>query len=449
MRRWTITIVMMIMAVSGCEAPLTRTDAPTHRNAIINGIPTNYESWKSVLMVYNSEVTCSGTLIRDRVVLTAAHCIVMDDETLDYDFSDTPEEISIRGGAQGEIVFSAAEEIIVHPEWHGRVGLSAPDLALIRLETSISDLAPFQLRDFPSTLPGTGGVIVGYGTNPEIIVDQQMPVHRYGETTIIGVSPYLLETGGDANTCLGDSGGPLFTEKAGEWVLTGVTSAGFEKACDVEAGGFSVNLLSYCGFLNASMMTLTGEDLGLSLCGECDALSAVAWGAPCGPGYPSCPEGTRCRTPDSFSEEGLGFCAPSCCSLGEADIAYCPDVSDGDAFCAFEERSEAYCAVLCRNDEDCIEGTACVENADSGNKICITVDVGPDTADRGTAPVKDTDPAADTGDSEMPSDAGEDTAEDSAPLTPSANSHKDGCGCHTPAQSPPAVSWFQLIGVLK
>ena len=142
-----------------------------------------------------------------------------------------------------------------------------------------------------------------------------------------------------------------------------------------------MNLLAYCDWLNRAMTELVGEDLGLEHCTMCDPQRAESWGQPCGTGYPTCPEHTICHSPPGYSDAGLGFCGPGCCTLNQTDRDYCTDISDGDEACALmNDSGDKYCAIRCDKSADCPQGTDCVKDEAT---ICIAVQEGPEpTADR-------------------------------------------------------------------
>ncbi len=413
-------------------------------SGIINGQETGYESWQSAISVRTGAIRCSGTLIHERLVLTAGHCVKLHDEfkgqRYDYDFSDSPEMVGIYGGASGGLFLAGADRVVVHPAWDGVLDLASADLALILLSNPVQNIEPSRLRDFPLPEEGETGIIVGYGVN--LYPDQGSGVHRTGETAILLVDPYFLEVGGETNTCSGDSGGPLFTEQGGQWVVTGVTSFGMED-CPVDSGGYEINLLSYCDWLNRTVSSLVGRDLGLEHCRACTAQTVPAWGDPCGSGYPCCPEGTVCRFPDDFSRGGLGYCAPACCEKGSEAAGECGDVTSGVERCSFTDTLGVnYCAIHCGSDGDCPPGTTCENRPFESERICIASTPGPgENLSCDTEIPEDTEslPPPDTSsstDSRPPSDTlGSDTAPPPDDGGPDTGGKGDGCGCRAVASS--------------
>ena len=419
-------VLLCLVFFIGCDA--AKTDSTPISHAIVNGTPTGYLSWQSVVMVRTSTLLCTGTLIHEAVVLTAAHCIYSKD--LFNDDRNQAEMIEITGGEAGDEFLAHVSEIDIHPAWTGIIANDASDLALLHLAEPISDISPVSLRDYPSPSVGDDALIVGYGDDPSDT--RTAPLHRQGRTAILQISPYFIEIGGESNTCSGDSGGPLFTRQKEEWMLTGVTSYGADD-CIASSEGYSVNLLSYCGWLNDTLTTFVGEDLGLENCTGCEATSTASWGQPCGPGYPCCSNGTQCRTPDAFSSGSLGYCAPGCCNLGQPDVGYCTNVTSGEEQCLFTAEFEsAYCAIGCDDDDDCVDGTVCKNRPFASDKICIaeTAGSGPDC---GGEP-DDTD----GGDSSGTDSSGTDDI--------SETGGKSGCGVAPPRPGIATVLFHLLLG---
>ncbi len=419
---------------TGCEIEESQTPQLTNQEGIIGGTPTNYQDWKGVIAVRGGGYfggLCSGTLIHPKVVLTAGHCVKLGGST---DFTKNPAGLTIMNGARAFLgrQIAQATKVLAHPTWSGELEVNSGDLALILLNKEITNLPTYPLRDFPMPEEGSAGKLVGYGANSGNGMGSG--THRQGDTTLLRVLSDLIETGVSANTCSGDSGGPLFTEQDGEWHLTGVTSFGNAQACYRDHGSYSVNLLAYCDWLNKSMIELVGEDLGLAKCSVCSAKAAATWGQPCGEGYLPCPEDTKCRAPEEYSDGNVGFCAPSCCSLMEADSQYCTDVSDGYENCAvMSEKGDRYCAISCEDTSECPEGTTCKNKPFKSEKICIATEEGPGGPDATTDvdidddfdPNPDSDPNSDTDSS---ADSGIDPVDDADANDPDKND-PESCGC--------------------
>lgn len=162
------------------------------------------------------EIGCSGTLVTDRVVLTAAHCAVQDDPAA-YRVAFGPNAEDVRGilDARG------------HPAWLG---------------TEVNDVAAI-LIDRTPVAPATRGTgapatvrIVGYGkTN----IATDVLRRREGTSMVTSSSTEALVLGpGPSLPCNGDSGGAVFAP-SGE--LVGVISRGdagctmYAKASRVDA----------------------------------------------------------------------------------------------------------------------------------------------------------------------------------------------------------------------
>ncbi len=199
---------------------------------------------------------CGGTLIAARWVLTAAHCLFSDNNTPLMAGSveviagtNTPE---LENGGQR----LGVQRIVRHPAYDNV--LERNDIALLELATpaDLNDPAvstlPLLRADRQATLaaPGTAATIAGWGdTNPAgggapIALQQaQVPISSDAVCRDIGggdPTVHICAGGGSADSCYGDSGGPLMVaDGQGGMVLAGITSFSVAAQCaapDIPAG---------------------------------------------------------------------------------------------------------------------------------------------------------------------------------------------------------------------
>ncbi|KAH8283622.1 hypothetical protein KR018_009584 [Drosophila ironensis] len=233
------------------EVPLER-DCTTCRCGLINtlqkivgGQETRIHQypWMTVILI-NNRFYCSGSLINDLYVLTAAHCVegvpaeFIALRFLEHNRSQTNEDMVIR---------RSVAKVKVH-ELYNPLTFDN-DIALMRLHKPVDVENPF-LR--PICLPivfqsfdHEVGVVTGWGAQREagyasdtlrevdvlVITQSDCRNHtsyRAGQITDnMMCAGYISEGGKDA--CGGDSGGPLqttFDERPGQYQLAGLVSWG-------------------------------------------------------------------------------------------------------------------------------------------------------------------------------------------------------------------------------
>jgi len=265
----TLSICLLLLAACDEAVETTSLGEGETNEEIVNGTPTNYESWQGVIaLMWEGNLACSGTLIDPEVVLSAGHCI--SNSSLD-DPIENPGKLSIAGGADvntAPIHLGVAESIVVHPDYDSDD--STADLSMIKLSSPVSSVPSYGLRVAPQVIMGDHVTIVGYGMTGSDDHGSS-GIHRMGDSTVQGVLPEKIETGGDANPCYGDSGGPMFSEQAGDWVVTGVTSHGIPDTCLLEYGAWQINTVTYLGWIEETMWEMTGHGLGLDVDADTDA----------------------------------------------------------------------------------------------------------------------------------------------------------------------------------
>ena len=168
---------------------------------------------------------CSGALVEPTLVLTAASC-----------FPENPQggvpakpttvtvgrtDLSGTGGHVAKVT--------------GLIVRSDRDVALVRIDTTITDVTPLPLPASAGT-PGTSQdlSVVGWGrTQDEWVPNQAHATHFVAPSSTATTLSLVGANGADA--CKGDDGAPIFRQDgAGKLVATGVISASWQHGCLAE-----------------------------------------------------------------------------------------------------------------------------------------------------------------------------------------------------------------------
>lgn len=185
-------------------------------------------------------IGCTGTLIADNIVVTAAHCVFEGDATNRAEramvFLTTDPFCTAVQGRREDV--RAVDAVKIHPEYDGTEGKLNYDLALIRLSKPVSaDFRPMPVvTSFDKLDPSISVFLAGYGITTDYgVEDKTAPLLRFskvkptapatvGAITNDSESARLSfdQTGGGA--CRGDSGGPAVVKQNGKLKILGVAS---------------------------------------------------------------------------------------------------------------------------------------------------------------------------------------------------------------------------------
>ncbi|MFY9822797.1 MAG: trypsin-like serine protease [Thermoanaerobaculia bacterium] len=226
--------------------------------------------------LFNNDGECSATLIGCSTVLTAAHCIC--ESPSGHDFNGVPcQARPDLVGPAGKLVFFqhaglfTLSRIAVNPAYNAHSG--AADLAILHLSTPVTNIAPSLLNRVSLPPLGLHGEIVGFGSTRTNSTDDGLK--RHGFVTTAACDPPAQgfvcwnfrkpvgAPGLNADTCFGDSGGPLFLSLGGQTVLAGVTSSGTNDECAPVDNSFDADVFANLAWIEAE----GGADLAATACG--------------------------------------------------------------------------------------------------------------------------------------------------------------------------------------
>lgn len=214
---------------------------------------------ESIVAVYDSTEgqLCTGSLLPNNLVLTAAHCIGPDIDAM-YVLFDTK--------VTNDSPHRKVEKVEVSPLWESQQynRKDTGDIALLRFSGTVPQgFKPATLlspADRKHLKKGTQVVLAGYGISNGVS-KEGAGVLRVTKVTIedpnYSESEVTLNQRQGMGACHGDSGGPAYVSIKGKLYLWGVTSRGVEdKADDCSQLAAYTNAIHYRAWLNRTAQKL-------------------------------------------------------------------------------------------------------------------------------------------------------------------------------------------------
>lgn len=254
---------------------------------------------------------CTATVIGQRTLLTAAHCV------------DGKWPVYFNAGGPNPRQY-VAESATMHPQYQGG---NVADLAVIRLTEAVIDIAPLRLANLQPRLSELV-TLVGYGKSSEAgeYGTKRIAQNKIGRVSAQTFSVYGA-SGGYGNVCDGDSGGPSLAFRNGIETVVGVHST---KAGVCGTAGHDMRVDVFVSWIKAmSAGDLYGQDI-----------------VQVPPTYGAGAFGDYCWSSDQ--------CGSELCILSE-DIAYCSKTCEENVECPLDYRcGEGRCRPVAQSTTPCM-----------------------------------------------------------------------------------------------
>ncbi|HEY3355911.1 MAG TPA: trypsin-like serine protease [Polyangia bacterium] len=240
-----LSSLLAVLAVAAACAPSPDGSQFTlTRRPIINGSVD--QSHLSVVALTHPQTGqfCSGTVIANRAVVSAGHCVVemqkmFQEQGATFRPSDCKVFFGTSVGSSGQSVAVSAAH--AHPQY-GMLSNGQPvnDVSVWLLAQDAPQPAMAWQQNPLGDISGKTVTLVGYGVTN---ASQQSGngTRRTVNAVITGMDDSFIYYGnGYSGTCQGDSGGPMFLTMGGVEVLVGVTSFG-DQSCVQEGANARVD----------------------------------------------------------------------------------------------------------------------------------------------------------------------------------------------------------------
>lgn len=273
-KRIFVLFCLFSLVSCGFKAPTDNSVLP-QGNGVMGGklVKANSELASIIVGIYDAKdnAICTGSLIAENAVLTAAHCSFVNKQNLRIVFGlDIDVMMANRDSDVRKMAIRSVKSIIVNPGYNPDDTEKETDLSDIAIMIFDGGLPPGykaaqMLTDNSLLQRGVNIRVAGYGVSQidldpvdpkkvrnlqdaldygEIICDENqvncLSVDMSGDgvlreasapiATVYDTEVYLDESKGQG-TCSGDSGGPAYLEHNGQYLLFGVTSRG-SALCD-------------------------------------------------------------------------------------------------------------------------------------------------------------------------------------------------------------------------
>lgn len=210
---------------------------------IVNGNNADEAEWPWIAaLLNNGRQFCGGSLIDDKHILTAAHCVASMSRYEVANLRIRLGDYKIKQQGETEIWESKAERVVRHKEFSQNT--LHKDVAIITMEkrvpASLKHVSPVCLPSGHQRFAARTATVIGWGSlrenGPQPDTLQEMTVKiwdnkecsdTYGNAAPGGIMDHMLCAGKQGkDSCSGDSGGPMQIGTGNVWSQIGIVSWG-------------------------------------------------------------------------------------------------------------------------------------------------------------------------------------------------------------------------------
>ncbi|CAF0841046.1 unnamed protein product [Adineta steineri] len=240
-----LSIVFLCIGLTAAKWPAnTCGERPLHAGKVVNGVVAKEGDWPWMCsMLFNGRHICGATLVHQKWVVTAAHCVT------DKTASKYVLECGLHHRTNKESWTRSFKVLRVLGHAQYSSSNYRNDIAVMELETSAYIPGKTEWDDYvmPACVPPTGSdyagktsYATGWGTLSSGASTLPLPLYQvdlriWSKTecqayaTMAHPTTQVCAGGPNKDTCQGDSGGPLtvFDDAKNKWQLIGATSWGY------------------------------------------------------------------------------------------------------------------------------------------------------------------------------------------------------------------------------
>ncbi|XP_021187378.3 proclotting enzyme [Helicoverpa armigera] len=225
------------------NGPQTYESTYQDEERIVGGHNAELNEWPWIVALFNAgRQFCGGSLMDDRHVLSAAHCVA---HMTSWDVARLTARLgdyNIRTNTETQHIERKIKRVVRHRGFDMRTLYN--DVAVLTIDQPVSFTKNIRPICLPvagrSTYQGKVATVIGWGSlresgpQPSVLQEVSIPVWsnqecklKYGGAAPGGIVEHMLCAGkASMDSCSGDSGGPLMVNENGRWTQVGIVSWG-------------------------------------------------------------------------------------------------------------------------------------------------------------------------------------------------------------------------------